>query len=659
MLAITAALACLKGVSSVSEQEHALLTLDARGALSEDRRMLLRREGRERLLVEEEVAASAQVGATPSFCSNGGTSRPTSALDFSPGIPTPQTAPFTLALRVKFHGSPTQQVDAPIIMWTIDKDTTPSRDKSQFYQGHDGQPPRIALMREGNAILYEEYGSRGFNALISDPSQHLNDSQYHDVVLVRNSTKIALWVDNQESEHVNLHQEGFRTQELPHSSPARIYGQKASSENGYFKEQFHKIADFGHQNITRGKWAFDGEVRNVRLYEGALHAHEFPDSSTACPTVQCDTTCATCTGTAATDCTSCTGIRHLFQGACDFTCPRGYYIHHSQNECKPCGSGCGGCSGPSTCTSCNNLLLYDGICTDKCPENTAQNDNDECENIVGSVVVVSHEVNGASFVLEAQGDRCIGQSSKSDTSGVKWPPEQQWIVGSAGTDVVSLRNVKTGKFLDMYDPSAFTAETAPCGSSTLAQCIHESTTRVENTVWAENSCSGSEFKFMFVGQDNIFAIHNSRFSRFVQYVSGVVDRSVTDATSVSLTAAYDLKRRWTVFIEHSPFQVEIKYAGKCTTPVSSAVACQQAAATTQIFDYADFQETIDDPAHPPNCHFYEETVDSGSDEDQEYTDYPKKIRRLLFNRVSATLADQAGALPSCSGDEPCLCVKAA
>jgi len=111
---------------------------------------------------ESDEAEDNDDAKEPAACDSGGETTYRSPRSFQ--VEAPTQVPFTLSLRMRWTGdSPPDLTPNPacVICWTIDPDTTPSTNKEQFYQGLDGQPPRIALMRMGNVLNYEEYGADG------------------------------------------------------------------------------------------------------------------------------------------------------------------------------------------------------------------------------------------------------------------------------------------------------------------------------------------------------------------------------------------------------------------------------------------------------------------------------------------------------------------
>ncbi|KAL4490436.1 hypothetical protein ABPG72_002646 [Tetrahymena utriculariae] len=85
--------------------------------------------------------------------------------------------------------------------------------------------------------------------------------------------------------------------------------------------------------------------------------------------LNCDTSCASCSGGSSTDCTSCTGSLFLdkLSKRCVANCPFGYFQNKSNNECNLCDSICESCFGPNTnnCKSCATPYFFQSS-TNKC-----------------------------------------------------------------------------------------------------------------------------------------------------------------------------------------------------------------------------------------------------------------------------------------------------
>mmetsp|Transcript_51436 Transcript_51436/g.111972 ORF Transcript_51436/g.111972 Transcript_51436/m.111972 type:complete len:516 (+) Transcript_51436:116-1663(+) len=220
---------------------------------------------------------------SPDACDSGGSSEPKRPLTFN--VYAPAQAPFTLSFRTKWTGvDPPNMEPNPVCIfcWTINPDTAPSSNKAQFFRGVDGQPPRIALMRMGNVIAYEELSADGkeglSNSITSDTK--LNDGSEHEVVLVRGTNRITLWIDGKPDCFVSSDSKAFQSAQLPTGRPQKVSG-RAATANQYLKKQVRKTATYNKMDPYQGKWALDGSVTNVRLYAKELSANQFPAANRA------------------------------------------------------------------------------------------------------------------------------------------------------------------------------------------------------------------------------------------------------------------------------------------------------------------------------------------------------------------------------------------
>ncbi|EAS02591.2 zinc finger lsd1 subclass family protein (macronuclear) [Tetrahymena thermophila SB210] len=91
------------------------------------------------------------------------------------------------------------------------------------------------------------------------------------------------------------------------------------------------------------------------------------DQSFKC--LDCDSSCATCSGGSSTDCTSCQGNLFLdkLSKKCVANCPFGYFQNKQNNECNLCNDICESCFGPNTdnCKSCVTPYFFQSS-TNKC-----------------------------------------------------------------------------------------------------------------------------------------------------------------------------------------------------------------------------------------------------------------------------------------------------
>lgn len=99
--------------------------------------------------------------------------------------------------------------------------------------------------------------------------------------------------------------------------------------------------------------------------------------------MNCDATCASCSGSANTECLTCPGSVKVLSyvpaggpsGECLDQCPVGFYQDASR-VCQPCDSSCKTCNGPTPneCLTCfvpgNNKYFYLNECLNVCPTST-------------------------------------------------------------------------------------------------------------------------------------------------------------------------------------------------------------------------------------------------------------------------------------------------
>ncbi|KXN84120.1 Furin-like protease 2, partial [Leucoagaricus sp. SymC.cos] len=115
----------------------------------------------------------------------------------------------------------------------------------------------------------------------------------------------------------------------------------------------------------------------------------FPNPSTS-SCLSCHPDCATCSGSSFNQCTTCPPNRPvLSNGRCMPTCSKNEYWDASSNSCKTCDSSCGSCSGPgaSSCLSCtneNNLVLRSGSCVASSQACTGSNNTTSVVNPLGA-----------------------------------------------------------------------------------------------------------------------------------------------------------------------------------------------------------------------------------------------------------------------------------
>ena len=94
----------------------------------------------------------------------------------------------------------------------------------------------------------------------------------------------------------------------------------------------------------------------------------YPNNSTHICSA-CSNTCYTCFNSSTNGCTSCSSNRYYYNGACDTSCPSGYYALNGtssiNNICQNCDPSCLTCSfgGNNNCTSCSTgSYLSSGSC---------------------------------------------------------------------------------------------------------------------------------------------------------------------------------------------------------------------------------------------------------------------------------------------------------
>ena len=102
--------------------------------------------------------------------------------------------------------------------------------------------------------------------------------------------------------------------------------------------------------------------------KAACPSGSYADPSGIC--VQCDASCAACTGPGAFECSSCDPVgvaSHLRAGACVDSCGGGYYAEDQPlvRTCQPCHASCQACTGPraSQCSACK----ADACAKSNCP----------------------------------------------------------------------------------------------------------------------------------------------------------------------------------------------------------------------------------------------------------------------------------------------------
>ncbi|EAR88128.2 zinc finger lsd1 subclass family protein (macronuclear) [Tetrahymena thermophila SB210] len=100
--------------------------------------------------------------------------------------------------------------------------------------------------------------------------------------------------------------------------------------------------------------------------------NQYQDSSSA-TCINCNSSCASCSGGGQNNCLSCSGslFLDLNTNTCVSNCPLSYYQNSLNNQCSKCNSSCSTCNGGqiNNCLSCNLPLLFDlasNTCTSSC-----------------------------------------------------------------------------------------------------------------------------------------------------------------------------------------------------------------------------------------------------------------------------------------------------
>ena len=99
-------------------------------------------------------------------------------------------------------------------------------------------------------------------------------------------------------------------------------------------------------------------------------ANGSPPANGICAAIICDASCSTCSGPLSTNCVTCPGSLTALSGAC--TCPAGKYVSSTATNflCSSCDSSCSTCSGPlsTNCVTCTSgSPSVSGVCTVVCP----------------------------------------------------------------------------------------------------------------------------------------------------------------------------------------------------------------------------------------------------------------------------------------------------
>jgi len=229
------------------------------------------------------AAANALRYPKADYCDKGGSFLGMRDLEYE--VPAPTGVPFTLAFRGKFPANNRYGGEPTVLVgWTIAKDTPPKNGSGAFQMGEPWQVPRIALSRQNNILMYEEVGCKAAGDLENgflDVEDTVFDDSWHNIVLVRNESKIALFVDGR-SQNMKFGQRGvkFDSADLPFKSctAAPVTG-KATSTNPYLKQNWRAI--FGNAADVPN-FGGEGVVQNLHFWKKGLHPSQFPHLDKGC-----------------------------------------------------------------------------------------------------------------------------------------------------------------------------------------------------------------------------------------------------------------------------------------------------------------------------------------------------------------------------------------
>lgn len=555
-----------------------------------------------------------------------------------------------------------------IFCWTINPDTAPSSNKAQFFRGVDGQPPRIALMRMGNVIAYEELSADGkeglSNSITSDTK--LNDGSEHEVVLVRGTNRITLWIDGKPDCFVSSDSKAFQSAQLPTGRPQTVSG-RAATANQYLKKQVRKTATYNKMDPYQGKWALDGSVTNVRLYAKELSANQFPSSKQSCEETTttapfiCHSTCGRCNGETAQDCLSCNGARFLHSKECVEECPEGFYGNKVKNRCYPCHDSCATCDSKKEtgCQSCaSEQVLYKGRCLSGCPGNHFADLNAQCQSLAGSVVALKTSGLGSTYLLMSNSTECVElvpmESEEFSNPRVNIKDEaKMWMVSDSGDQKAVLRNVQTGMALRLKTSDG---EENPGCSSSVSSCavarppkpVYGEQEIWNDTQWQIHQCEKNAFSIMSLGNGKIalqLAGRSLQFAKDVLSFSADSESDSEEAIAGSLETAEN--QRFEPLIVLPAVKVVRKTKGRCSHLITEPLSCSAAVGGLGIDDFADFTQQGANPKHPPGCFYYTEEFSAPFTEEK-----PVKVVRVVLN-----VGEKADYLryADCSVKTPCVC----
>mmetsp|Transcript_98347 Transcript_98347/g.234108 ORF Transcript_98347/g.234108 Transcript_98347/m.234108 type:complete len:671 (-) Transcript_98347:73-2085(-) len=599
-------------------------------------------------------------------CDSGGTSTNASPRTFE--IPAPSQVPFTLSLRMQWLGDDPPKLTpnpACIVCWTIDPDTQPSEDKAQFFRGVDGQPPRIALMRMGNVLTYEEYSANGgtgsTNTFTSD--KKLNDESPHEVVIVRTNTRITLWIDGKPDSFIDSGSSprDFQSGDLPDGKPNKLT-QNAATTNEYLRRQVNKTTSYNKVDPFNGNWGLHGEVTNVRLYHAELSANQFPDSKQSCEEtttpapVVCHSSCEKCDGGTEADCLSCKGLRFMHEKKCLEECPDGRFGHKESKSCMPCHESCATCSSEEAtdCQSCpSGQFLHEG-CKESCPDLFFADGDSICKPLAGAVVALKTQGDKAMLVysndtncvklVELAGDEQEDPSNIDDES-------KMWMVAGTSKNTASFRNVKTGLALQMpsselsqLDNSGCATEINTCAVARPPKPIPGETSLWTDNQWGVYKCDKSSFGITSHGNSIISLSLEDRYLKAGKLLG--LSNQVEPGSSLGQELRFE-----PLFVLPAVKSLR-KTSGRCQNLITQSLQCSAAAGGQAIDDFADFTEQSTDPKFPPGCYYYQQEI--MAPKDKGYKDLPMTVSRLALNVFASSQGDYS-RFADCSVKMPCLC----
>lgn len=602
---------------------------------------------------------------SPDACDSGGSSEPQRPLTFN--VYAPAQAPFTLSFRTKWTGvDPPNMEPNPVCIfcWTINPDTAPSSNKAQFFRGVDGQPPRIALMRMGNVIAYEELSADGKDGLANSITSEtkLNDGSEHEVVLVRGISRITLWIDGEPDCFISSDSKAFQSAQLPSGRPQKVSG-RAATANQYLKKQVRKTATYNKKDPYQGKWALDGSVTNVRLYTKELSANQFPNSRQSCEETttaapfDCHSTCGRCNGETAEDCLSCKGARFLHSRTCVEECPEGFYGNKVKNRCYPCHESCATCDSKKEtgCQSCaSTLVLYKGRCLSGCPGNHFADLNAQCQSLAGSVVALKTSGLGQTYLLMSNRTECV-ELVPMDSEEFSNPRQniqdeaKMWMVSDSGDQKAVIRNVQTGMALRLKTSDG---EENPGCSSSVSSCavarppkpVYGELKMWNDTQWQIHQCEKNFFNIMSLGNGQI-ALQLDGSS--LQFTKDVLSFTADDEGESAGSLETAENQRFEPLTILPAVKVVRKTKGRCSHLITEPLSCSAAVGGLGIDDFADFTQQGANPKHPPGCFYYTEEFSAPFTEEA-----PVKVVRVVLN-----VGEKADYLryADCSIKTPCVC----